>query len=148
MSEQTAIISPTLTDWFSSPRWSVFTAHYELKLLKCLTAYVNKPKSLFTLQLRKEEHFKSLCLSNRNKQMLTKGFLFIFSYSQSRMEFLKAFSCSKFDMFTVEDCSKCFTRHGSVIAMLHLPSTPPTSSYYRNSYYISRWPAILQTRTT
>ena len=80
-----------------------------------------------------------------HKQMFTKGFLFVLKDSQSSMKFLKGFSCSKIVMFTVEDSSKFITRHGSVIAMLLVP---PTATYYRNSYYTSRWPAILQTRTT
>ena len=53
-----------------------------------------------------------------------KSFLFVLKDSQSCVQFLKGFSCSQIVMFTVEDSSKFLTRHGSVIAMLHFPSTP------------------------
>jgi len=106
------------TDW-------VFKCSSGLKVQP--TAYLTKPESLFTLQLKREEQeFLNSSLSARNKQMFTKGFLFVLKDSQSSMKFLKGFSCSKIVMFTVEDSSKFLTRHGSVIAVLHLPHPHPT----------------------
>ena len=85
-----------------------------------------KPESLFTLQLKREEQeFFNSSLSARNKQMFTKGFLFVLKGSQSSMKILKGFSCSKIVMFTVEDSSKFLTRHGSVIALPLLSSSQP-----------------------
>jgi len=60
------------------------------------TAYLKQPDSLFTLHLKREEQqFLNSSLSARNKQMFTKGFLFVLKDSQSGMKFLKGFSCSQ-----------------------------------------------------
>ena len=138
--EQTAIIS------LYSINWLVCITETECLLrgtdwtFKCSSVWRSNiiPKatrqSVHLTTQERGQQFLKFSLSAGNKRMFTKGFLFVLKDSQSRMKYLKGFSCSKFVMFTVEDSSKFLTRHGSVIAMLHLLAPHPSPPQHHILY--------------